>query len=156
RVRQAGLIALDQMKNGDLMREEVVPLLDTSDPELQQTVLAVISKHPAWARDALPPLGKLLDLAELSATQERSLTGTLLAFSGEPAAQKLVAESLGRVSTPAPTRRLLLDVLARCRTDPLPSVWQEALGRALGHKDLAVRREAVAVVKARNLARFDA
>src|SRR5262249_6334043 len=37
RVRQAALIALDQMKDGGLTREQVLPLLDTDDPELQQT-----------------------------------------------------------------------------------------------------------------------
>jgi putative heme-binding domain-containing protein len=154
RVRQAGLLALDQMADGGLTREEVVPLLDTDDPELQQTALAVVSKRPAWSRDALGLLRKLLDRAELSAAQQRSLGGTLVAFGGDPEVRKLVASALAREETAPATRQLLLRVLAR-RAGALPRPWEDALGRALGHKDLAVRREAVAAVKALNLTRFD-
>ena len=49
KVRQGGLIALDQMKDSQLTREQVVPLLDTDDPDLQQVVLDVISRRPGWS-----------------------------------------------------------------------------------------------------------
>src|SRR5262249_2671470 len=48
-IRRAGLTALDQMQNGNLTRELTVPLLDTDDPDLQQTAVAVISRYEGWA-----------------------------------------------------------------------------------------------------------
>jgi putative heme-binding domain-containing protein len=156
RVRRAGLVALDQMKDGDLTRERVVPLLDTDDPELQQAALAVISRHEGWARDTLGLLRDWLASSSRSAEQERSLTGALLAFSGEKNVQTLVAELFADPKTSVPTRLLLLGVLARCRLDQLPPAWLDVIRQGIGHDDPAVKREAVAVVKMRDLDRFDA
>ncbi|MCI0464120.1 MAG: HEAT repeat domain-containing protein, partial [Gemmataceae bacterium] len=155
RLRQAGLIALDQMPDGRLTREQVVPLLDTDDPDLQQAVLAVMSRRPGWSRETLGLLRDWLGSVQRSTGQEQALTGALLAFSGEEQVQRLVAETLARPKTATPTRLLLLQVLARCRLDQLPKAWLAALEQALGHEDLAVRREAIAALKARNLSSLD-
>jgi putative heme-binding domain-containing protein len=155
RVRRAGLVALDQMKDGDLTRELVVPLLDTDDPELQQAALAVISRHEGWARDTLGLLRNWLSSNNRSPEQERSLTGALLAFSGEKNVQRLVAELFAEPKTSAPTRLLLLGVLARCRLEQLPPAWLDVIRQGIEYDDTAVQREAVAVVKIRNLDRFD-
>lgn len=155
RVRRAGLIALDQMKSGNLTREQVVPLLDTDDAELQQTALAVISRHEGWARDTLGLLRSWLESAARTPEQEQSLTGALLAFSGEKHVQELVAELFAAPKTSPATRRLLLSVFARCRLEQLPAAWLEAIRGGLLQEDLTVKREAVAVVKARNLNQLD-
>jgi putative heme-binding domain-containing protein len=155
RVRRAGLIALDQMKDGGLTQEQVTPLLDTEDADLQYAVLEVISKRPAWAAGAQGVLRKWLEGPRLSAGQEHALGGVLLASCGESTVQQLVAEALAGSRTAPATRVLLLGVVARSRLDPLPPSWLDALGQALMDADLAVRREAVAAVKTRNLSRFD-
>ncbi|MBI1914495.1 MAG: HEAT repeat domain-containing protein [Planctomycetes bacterium] len=155
RVRQAGLIALDQMKDGGLTRERVVPLLDTDDLELQQTVLEVMGRRPGWSGEVIGLLRGWLAAPKRSAGQERSLTGALLAFAGEARVQRLVVDTLADPKTAPVTRLLLLGVVARCRVDPLPKPWAEALERALGHDDPTVRREAVSAIKARNLSGFD-
>ncbi len=155
RVRQAALVALDQMKAGQLTREQVVPLLDTDDPELQQAVLEVMGRRPGWSGEVIGLLRGWLRNPGLSDRQQSSLTGALLAFAGQPDVQGLVAEGLSSPMTTLPTRLLLLRVLARARVEPLPKAWREVLEKALGHDDLAVRREAVSVIKARSLADFD-
>lgn len=155
RVRQGGLISLDQMKDSQLTREQVIPLLDTDDPDLQQTVLDVISRRPGWSGETVKLLRDWLHSAQLTVGQERSLTGALLAFSGEKNIQTLVAESLASSKTPAATRLLLLRVLGRCRLDRLPESWLQHLSQMLTSKDLALRREVVATLKARGLSQFD-
>ena len=155
RVRQAGLIALDQMKDGRLTREQVVPLLDTDDPDLQQAVLAVISKQPAWSKEIVGLLRDWLASPQLSTAQEQSLTGALLGFCGEEPIQQLVADTLASPKTTPVNRQVLLRVLARCRLEQLPRRWLETLEQALAHDDLSVRREAVATIKARSLGQFD-
>jgi putative heme-binding domain-containing protein len=153
RVRQAGLIALDQMKDGGLTREQVVPLLDTDDADLQQAALDVMGRRPGWSGEAVELLGGWLKSDKLGPAQQTALTGSLLAFSGDAKVQRLVADALASSKTTRPMRLLLLRVLARCHS--LPASWLATLGEALAHDDLAVRREAVSAIKARNLSAFD-
>jgi putative heme-binding domain-containing protein len=155
RVRRGGLIALDQMPNGALTRELVVPLLDTDDADLQQTTLAVISRHEGWAKDTLGLLRSRLRSDQRTPEQERSLIGALLAFSRQDSVQKLVFELFVDAKTTVPTKLLLLSVLSRCRLDSLPASWLDLLGKAIEQEDPTLKREAVAVVKVRNLERFD-
>jgi putative membrane-bound dehydrogenase-like protein len=154
RVRQAGLIALDQMSGGGLTREQVVPLLDTDDGDLQQAGLDVMGRHPGWSGEAIELLRGWLRSDKLNAGQQTSLTGSLLAFSGDSKVQHLVVDALANPKTPLATRLLLLRVLARCRST-LPESWLAVLGEALGHEELTVRREAVAAIKTRAISRFD-
>src|SRR5262249_26971038 len=150
RIRQAGLIALDQMKTGALQREQVASLLDTDDGDLQQATLEVMGRHPGWSGEAVGLLRDWLARDRVTAAQQTSLTGSLLAFSGDAKVQRLVAAALENPKTSVAMRLLVLRALARCRAE-LPKSWLAALGQALGHDDLAVRREAVAAIKARNL-----
>lgn len=154
-VRRVGLIALDQMERGELTRDNVAPLLDTDDPDLQQAALAVISRHEGWSDEIRKLIDQWLATVELTAAQEQSLTGALLALSGSPGIQALVGEALLGSTIPANNRRLLLRVVLRARIDQLPANWMTALARILRGSDPALAREAVAVVRARNLAHFD-
>ncbi len=156
RVRRAGLVALDQMPGGGLTRELVVPLLDTDDADLQQAALAVISKHEGWARATLGLLRGWLGSASRTPDQEQALTGALLAFSAQQEVQDLVAERFAEANTAAATKVLLLSVLGRCGLEPLPPMWQGLLRQALTQDVVAVQREAIAVIKLRSLAQFDA
>src|SRR5262249_32638542 len=135
RVRKAGLIALDQMEDGRLTRELVVPLLDTGDDALHQAVLEVIARRPGWADAAGALRGRWLGADRLRVAQERALGGALLALGGEPGIRKLVAGAMSDRGTVTPTRLLLLRVMAQGRPDALPDSWRAALGQALGHDD---------------------
>ncbi|MBI3866119.1 MAG: HEAT repeat domain-containing protein [Planctomycetia bacterium] len=155
-VRRVGLVALDQMDHGELTRDLVIPLLDTDDPDLQQAALAVVSRRESWAGEIRKLIDQWLATSELSAAQQQSLTGALLALSADPGIQSLVAGALSGSSTPAENRRLLVRVLSRARIDQFPATWLDALGRILSGDDASLAREAVAVVRARNLTKFDA
>lgn len=49
RVNQAALLALDQMDQGGLNREEVLPFLEHADADLQSTALKIAMMRPEWA-----------------------------------------------------------------------------------------------------------
>ena len=155
RVRQAGLIALDQMKDGGLTREQVVPLLDTDDADLQQAAFDVMGRHPGWSGEAIGLLRGWLESEKLTPGQQTALTGSLLAFSAEANVQRLVTTALENGKTPLATRLLLLRVLARSHAT-LPAPWLNVLGQSLEQDNLTVRREAVSTIKARSLTGFDA
>src|SRR5262249_58181579 len=120
RVRKAGLIALDQMEDGRLTRELVVPLLDTGDDALHQAVLEVIARRPGWADAAGDLLGRWLRADRLSVAQERSLSGALLALGGEPAIRQLLARAPSDPRARAPTRPLPLSGLGPGPPPALP------------------------------------
>ncbi|MBC8869262.1 MAG: HEAT repeat domain-containing protein [Planctomycetes bacterium] len=154
-VRRAGLIALDQMKGGELTRELVVPLLDTDDPELQQATLEVISGHEGWSGEIVGLINEWIAGERLSEEQRRSLTGVLIAFCAEENIQTLVAQAMANSQTAIDTRLLLLQAMARCRLDSLPQRWLDSMADALAHPDARVRSEVVATIKSRDLEGFD-
>ena len=155
RVRRVALIALDQMSDRRLTRDQIVPLLDTDDPELQQAALAVLSRDEGASGAILGRLRGWLRADRLTPDQERSLTGALLAFGTQENVQKIVTESLASQETKPDRRLLLLGVIARSRLDRLPPAWLDAIAGALDHADLRVRGEAIAAIRARALGEFD-
>ncbi|MBI4603203.1 MAG: HEAT repeat domain-containing protein [Planctomycetes bacterium] len=154
-VRRAGLIALDQMKGGGLRRELVAPLLDTDDPDLQAAALDVIGRNPAWSGEVLALAKGWLREPDLPASQRASLAGSLLALAGDAAIQELIAAALASPDTPRENRRLLLQVIARSRLDPIPARLLDAVARVLDGADRDLQREAVAAARARSLGAFD-
>ncbi|MFV2066815.1 MAG: PVC-type heme-binding CxxCH protein [Pirellulales bacterium] len=154
-VRRAGLIALDQMKGGELTRELVVPLLDTDDPELQQATLEVISRHEGWSGEIVGLINQWIASERLSEAQRKSLTGVLIAFCAEENIQTLVARAMANPQTAIDARLLLLQAMSRCRLDHLPQRWLDSMADALTHPDARVRSEVVATIKSRDLKGFD-
>jgi putative heme-binding domain-containing protein len=160
-VRQAGLIALDQMPDGRLTRDNVAALLSSDDDGLQLAALDVVSKRPDWSDVTHDVLCRWLAAEELSTAQARALNSLLLAFCNDESVQQLVATFLAERATSPSTRRLLLDVIARSALafpesgEALPASWLVALGQALIDPDREIRRAVVATLKSRKVGRFD-
>ena len=154
-VRRASLIALDQMDGGNLTREQVVPLLDTADQDLQQTVLDVISGREGWESDTFALLRTWAFDPELTAERESMLRGFLTARAGEPEVQSLISAAMLDPNLPRPTRRVLLDVMARAGIDEFPQEWSQALGALLANADSEVRLLAIRVIGSRRIDAFD-
>lgn len=112
-VRKGALLALDQMPNGKLTREQVLPLLETNDAGLQQTVLGIVTTKPEWAPHLVDFLRGWLGRADLPETRRETLRGVLLAFAKDTAVQGLVAQTLAGDKTPAVNRLLLLETIAQ-------------------------------------------
>ena len=156
RVRRAALIALDQMDGGNLTREQVLPLLETDDPALQQTVLDVISRRVGWAAETTSLLGAWLD-EELTDDRARVVRTFLAAQARDPAVQELIAANAVAVDTPASSRALLLEVMqsATTQVNELPDAWAVAITSLLPQDDAASRQAAMRVAQAFKTDRFD-
>jgi putative membrane-bound dehydrogenase-like protein len=155
-VRRGALVALDQMDGGNLTSDLVTPLLNTDDPALRQAALAAVTARPAWAKEIVGFLRESLAQKEVPADRANGLRGALLALCGEGRVQQLVAAALRRPETSLETRLLLLEVMARAPLKELPAAWLKELAAALEDREERVTRQALAVVRARNLADFDA
>jgi putative membrane-bound dehydrogenase-like protein len=153
-VRRGAVVALDQMDAGHLTEEQVLPLLNTSDPPLQAAVLAVIARHPGWSRGITGRLREWLREKVLSAERQEGLRGALVAFSKEAPVQELMAQALRDPATPAATRLVLLEAMARAPLDRFPATWVGPLGEALKDRDSRVVLQALATVRAGRVAGF--
>jgi putative heme-binding domain-containing protein len=152
-VRRGGLIALDQMKDGELAAQDVAPLLDADDADLRRTAVEVVSRHPGWSALIHAPLRRWLGAAEQSPGQARALADALIASAHDTAIRGIVAEAINERQTSLATRLLLLGVIREWRLDPFPSEWVEPLGRCL--TEPSVCHEALATVKALRLTQLD-
>ena len=146
-MRRGALIALDQMEQGKLTLDLVLPLFDAGDPELRQASATVAARHPEWAGSMADSLRRWLEKGG-GLVPPAVLRRQLVAFSSNPAIQVLIAELVERRQTPAPTRVLLLEVMALAQPDQWPVPWLIALRNALTDRDEEVARHAVATVRA--------
>ena len=150
-VRRAALMALDQMADGKLTREMVVPLLDTDDPSLQTATLEVIGRHEGWATETRALLGTWLAEKTIDANRSAVVRGFLLSQQADTAIQSLVAERLADKSLGVAARQLLIEVVGRSSFEKLPTGWQEVLVASLKHDDPVVREGAVRALASRRL-----
>src|SRR3954454_8284926 len=103
-VRRGALVALDQMEGGNLTREQVVPLVGTTDAGLQKAVFSVIARHPDWAGAVAGLLRQWASSRELDDAGRDALREAVRAFATNPEIQDLVARSLREGETPMTTR----------------------------------------------------
>lgn len=183
-VRRAALIALDQMNgteqraeqpasrghallnphrgstyrylaNETLAREHIAPLLDADDAGLQLAVLEAISRRPAWAQELVTVAARWVRKATLDAAQREALVTALLGASAETQVQQFIAATLLDAGIPAEMRKDLFGVIARSRVQPQPQTWLDALEKVLRGTDAVAQREALNIVRIRNLTQFD-
>lgn len=155
-VRRGALIALDQMDDGTLEQEQVVPLLDSDDLSLQQTVWHIITKRPAWASSVIGLVRDWLKQGELSPSRQEMVRAAILSFCKDEGLQQLVADVLREDATPPATRLLLLEALAQVPLEKLPATWINQLGDQLRHGDERVVAQAIVTLRARNVTEHDA
>ena len=154
-VRRAALIALDQMDDGKLTRELVTPLLDTDDPQLRKTALAVISSRKGWATVLVGLLRGWLAEDNPSDENLSLLRGVLLAQAGDLAIQQVISDALAAENTLLNVRLLLWEVIDRAPLGELSAAWLAAIERTLNAGTAAEIRQVIAIVNQRNLAQFD-
>lgn len=154
-VRRGALVALDQMDGGNVTQEEVLLQLDTDNLALQRTAWQIITARPEWAPAVIGQLRDWLHRTELSAQRREMLKTGLLAFAKDAAVQQLVVDSLNSDKTATATRVLVLEALPLMPLDKLPPAWVKELGTCLRRPDEGVIRQAITVVRARNVADHD-
>ena len=155
-MRRAALIALDQMPNGNLTREELAAQLNTDNKELVKTALDIVASRPKWAGEIVVMLRDWLAERNPDAIRRENLRGLLLALSKEAAIQDLIVQALGNPKTARSTRLLLVETMGRAPLAKLPPAWTSELGKALDQDDGAIVQQALAAIRARNLGQFDA
>lgn len=160
-VRRGALIALDQMKDGGLQAEEVIPLLDGESPALRATALDVVTRRPNWGKALVAGLEKRLDFlggrgldAKGLEDRREAVRRLVVGLSKDPAVEELVARSLKGEGGPL-LKLTLLEAIQRTHLAKLPAGWVAGLGANMQAKEVPVVRQAIGVVRDRNLKDFD-
>jgi putative heme-binding domain-containing protein len=149
--RRAALIALDQLGDG-LTRDQVTPLLDPSDVELQRTALRIIVAR-GWAKEVF---GLVQDwLRSYDPARRELLQGVIAGFAKDVAMQDLAASQLRAPETGVESRLLLLESMTRAGLERWPATWTAEARWALAHADERVARQGVAALRASGSAEFD-
>ncbi|HLL93567.1 MAG TPA: PVC-type heme-binding CxxCH protein, partial [Spirosoma sp.] len=149
-VREAALIALDQMRPATLKANQLTTFLKSPNKTLQRTALWVAAHHPAWSGEMALFLKTRFAGAPLTLDEEGLFGDMLVAFSGNAAMQQFMADQL---QTAPPARKLfILNTMARFPTEKLPAVWVEGIGQQLIKPDLpAIQARALDLIGLRSL-----
>lgn len=142
------LIALDQMDAGSLKAGQVLPLLDSTNVEMRTTAAWVAGHHPEWGGALAGFFRDRLGAAGLTDLDRAELEQQLAQFTRNEAIQRLIAETLNAEATPAVTRQLLLQLMARAGLKQSPKGWADAVRAALEQSDEAIVRAATATARA--------
>jgi putative membrane-bound dehydrogenase-like protein len=149
--RKAALIALDQMDDSPLRREQAAPLLDAADADLRRAALWVISRHADWAGAVIEFLRARLQAPKFDAGEAAPVREALLAFAADGQVQSLVAERLRDPATDVERRVFLLETIERCSLKQMPADWIAGVAALLGSSDARVRQRTIALIRARRL-----
>ena len=153
--RRAALVALDQMDDGGLTAEMILPLLDARDPALKATAWWIALGHSDWGRDLAGYFRARLGAPIPAGSAREDLEQKLARFAGDAAVQQVLADSL--TSGSADARLTALGVMAVAgspatpvaqRLKAMPRGWTTPLSHALSAADADVVRAAVAAARA--------
>ncbi|MCF2491602.1 PVC-type heme-binding CxxCH protein [Dyadobacter sp. CY347] len=135
RIREAALVALDQMPGKPLKAGQVIPLLSDKSPGLQHTALWVTSHHPEWSNDIRAFLSARLKKGVLTSGEKDSFRDILIAFSADQAIQQFIAD---QVSTATQDQKLfLLQVMGASQMKTFPQVWVDQISKLLSSNENA-------------------
>ncbi|HZT31712.1 MAG TPA: PVC-type heme-binding CxxCH protein [Bryobacteraceae bacterium] len=150
-VRKAALIALDQMDQSPLTREQVAAFLEAGQRDLRGAALWVISHHPAWGGVVVRYLDARLHDAHLGEDEQDAVRDALRALSADAGVQKLVAGLLADFTLPESQTLFLLDTIDSNTIRELPAAWVEQMSALLSSPHADVRLRAVELIRARNV-----
>lgn len=143
--QRGALIAIDQIDNGDLAANDILPLIESSDPRLQQTAVKVFCSHADWADDAAEVLEVLLARSQYNESAIRLLVTTFVA---EQSVSDLIGRRLNDSTTSSEIKDLLLNAIAQKQNAPLNPSWVTPLQRMLESDDARAVRLAMSAVAA--------
>ncbi|HTF21644.1 MAG TPA: PVC-type heme-binding CxxCH protein [Chryseolinea sp.] len=150
RVREAAIVALDQMPASPLTIKEVTPFLTDRNKNLQQIALWAVSHHPEWSTDVIAFLDRQMGTKQLGASEQKLLTDILVSFGGNPAMQKFIADRLS--GGPRERQLFLLAAIARMNIKEFPSRWIAKLASLLdGKNDVMVKTIAIEIIRSRSI-----
>jgi putative heme-binding domain-containing protein len=153
-IRRAALIALDQMEDGKLTKQEVLPFLLDADRPLQQAAWHIVMKHSDWFGDVTGLIRKELQ-SKITDERRELLRDLLINTSQSLNVELFIAEALADTATSDAGRLLLLDVVASADGAKPPPSLVASLTSLLQWPDAGVVRQTIRAIRARGISDCD-
>lgn len=150
-VRKSALIALDQMDGSVLSKENLVPFLNSSDPESRKAGIWVASHRPEWSDVVINFLKGRMDASNLSDTDITAVRELMITFSDNKSLQQFLGEQLGDRTTPAAKQALLIDVIAQSPVKEIPAVWVQQLRKLLDNGSVEIKSQILGLIESRGI-----
>jgi putative membrane-bound dehydrogenase-like protein len=151
KVRKTALIALDQMDESPLKREQIRPFLQDRDQDLHKVGLWVVSHHPDWSNEVLSFLEARLAAPKLSPDEAQPVRDAVLSFCDDAGLQKVVAKALGASHPPAGRPLFLLDTIDGCSLKKFPETWTAQIGKLLDNGKPDVQLRAINLIRSQQI-----
>ncbi|MEO6001241.1 MAG: PVC-type heme-binding CxxCH protein [Chitinophagaceae bacterium] len=150
-IRNSVLIALDQMDGSPLKKNQLVPFLNSSNKQLQQTGIWVAMHHPDWADIVADFLKEHLNKKDLTAEETASMSALMVKFSNNNQVQNFITDQLNNRNVALSKRLLLIDVINHSDVKKLPASWVNQLRNLLHSDDHEIRSEVLNLIKTRRI-----
>ncbi len=132
---RAALVSLDQMENGGLKPQDVIPRMSDPDSALRATAAWIVNHHSDWGPALSEYFSERLALATKLTDAEKTQTRELLAsLAGSPEIQSLLLKTLTDNDDSA-AQSLVLEILATSGLTSAPPSWLDALTAILKNAD---------------------
>jgi putative membrane-bound dehydrogenase-like protein len=128
-VRQATLVALDQMLSNTISVSDVIPALNDADERVRITAGWVASRHPEWAEQLVDYLRRRI-VADEPENERTRLTELLAKLSFSAVTQSFLAKQMLEQTSPV-ARTTALRAVAQSGLPKLPAAWHDALAAML-------------------------
>lgn len=149
-VRNAAVIALDQMDGSKLKKEHLAGILDSDNPQLRTTGIWLASHHRDWTDIVIHFLQK--NLKDDSSVEDTKLAKELmLTFDKDVALQGFVTNQLADTRTSTQRKLLLLDVIGKSSLKKIPAPWVEQIGHLLTDRDAVIQSEVLNLIGSRRI-----
>ncbi len=152
---RGGLIAMEQMKPGQLPADAVLPLLNASHLPLRLTALEIVQRHPDWSNQALESLKPWLSSDTARQKRSQVATGLLASFMSNKSFQQQIGKTLNDPATTATTRHWLMSTIATGRSLPLVESWVTPIEKLLASDNSKSLALGISITQALKTDRFN-
>ncbi|NND08203.1 MAG: hypothetical protein HKN87_17625, partial [Saprospiraceae bacterium] len=149
-VRKGALISLDQMEDGTLKEDQLMPFLMSADSSDLQVAAWIAIGHPDWSKSVGAFLRKRLK-GKRSDQEQQTLLQVIDAFSDDQDIQEIITDQLLASSTSYEEKRFLLQILRTTSLDKFPSPWITVLGAFLDDENEELKNTALEVIETRGI-----
>ncbi len=153
---RVGLIALDQMPNGELKSDSIVPLLASRESIVKETAFWIVGRHPEWAADLATFFDARMRATDLTEAETAQLEKQLSDFAKEAPVQKLLTQAVQENASSGPARLIALHAMARSHLKEMPTSWIDGVGQVLKSDQGVLVAAAVACARALPIAKDSA
>lgn len=150
-IQKAALIALDQMDNSPLKKEQLVPFLNSKDTQLQDVGIWVALHHPDWADVVVNFLARKLNTGDILPEQESQVHDLMIKFSPDAQVQHFIGARLGNNQITPSQKIFLIEIMNHAEVSKLPDSWVKQLGGLLRSDDHDVRSAVLNLIKSRRI-----